>query len=234
MLVSRPPVLQRAPDALEREYYRFNTALAHRLQQPFQVDQYFKKGSTAEMRFQAYYEQLKKTWDVSTETVSRDELQRKAENSESEAELYATLPRTTDADAQNDVRTLDRALDRTLYLVVKRGDDAAWRLPALALPTERTVNDSLHATAEDAVTDVIGDEMDLWLVSKLPIAVVPAHGTEPKTYILKSHILAGDAQPAQGADFAWLTLQELEERFREDTSSGAQAYWEIVRDLLDE
>jgi len=51
-------------------------------------------------------------------------------------------PRRTEADEKNDVRRLDRALDQTLYLVVKKGDGAkaVWQFPDGEVPT----NEVLH------------------------------------------------------------------------------------------
>lgn len=43
-------------------------------------------------------------------------------------EVPAPQPRTTEADAANDVKRLDRKLDQTLYLVVKGKD--GWGFPA--------------------------------------------------------------------------------------------------------
>lgn len=50
------------------------------------------------------------------------------------------MPRTTLADEQNDVRRLDRALDRTLYLVVK-GRDGTWQFPSDSMSTEENLHE---------------------------------------------------------------------------------------------
>lgn len=175
LLVTRAPVLQKPEDNFEREYYRFNVALAHRLQQPFPRDMYFKKGSAAEQRFDEYYAQLQNTWHVATETRARSVPGKTGKRADTDAELYATMPRTTEADERGDQGSIERALDRTLYLVVapKGKGPAAWRLPAKALPEQRTPSVTLHDNAIAAVTESFGEVMDLWLVSRLPIAVVP-------------------------------------------------------------
>lgn len=176
LLVTRAPVVLQEPTALEREVYRFHVALSHRLQQPFAREQYFKKGSAAESRFDEYYAQLQKTWDIHTTTKAPTSSRTAPGTHDSEEDMYATMPRQTQADVDQDVTSLERALDRTLYLVVKRDGCVAptWHLPTKALPDERTASDSLHDTAMTAVTESIGSDMDLWLVSKLPIAVVGA------------------------------------------------------------
>ncbi|WFD02978.1 hypothetical protein MOBT1_001667 [Malassezia obtusa] len=232
LLVTRAPVLQREPSAFEREYYRFNTALSHKLQQPFPRDMYFKKGSAAESRFDEYYTQLQKTWEVKTETRDPSKSVRKDAQSDSDAELYATMPRTTEADAQKNVKSIERALDRTLYLfVADKGSKGSWRLPSKELAADRTAHDTLHTTAMSAVTDMLGDTMDLWLVSKLPIAVVQG---APKTYVLRARVLAGEPLDSKKTEFAWLTKEEAAEHLKKDTSPEGQAYWNKVQDLLDE
>lgn len=53
------------------------------------------------------------------------------------------MPRRTEADEKNDVRRLDRALDQTLYLVVKKGEgkSAKWQFPAGFVPTEEALHE---------------------------------------------------------------------------------------------
>lgn len=185
LLVTRAPVVLQAPSGLEREYYRFNVALSNRLQQPFAREQYFKKGSAAESRFDEFYAQLQKTWDLQTATKTPDAPRAASGAQEAEADLYATMPRETKADQERNVQSLERALDRTLYLAVQR--DGTWRLPTKALPGARAPTDSLHDTATEAVTEPLGTDMDLWLVSKLPIAVVQDAAQSNKVRARDSH-----------------------------------------------
>ena len=256
LMVTRSPVLLRTPTPLEREYYRFNRALGDAVSQPFPKELYFKKGSAAEARFDAYYRALQQTWDVGTETKTPESLagaaaNRGSEGPENEESLYATMPRTTRADEACDVRSLERALDRTLYLVVApKGDQRgapAWRFPAKEVKREdRGSETTLHGTATDAVTDAFGNTMDLWLVSKLPIAVLPgaeakvrtpagAAPTNLQTYVLKAHVLAGEPEPVDAnLDYAWLTKEEIRERLLADQRPEAHAYWEKLDALLDE
>ncbi|WFD33336.1 hypothetical protein MCUN1_000149 [Malassezia cuniculi] len=216
LLTVRAPVLLRTPTALETEYYRFNLSLADALQQPFPKDQYFKKGSAAESRFDAYYSALRKSWDVSEATKS-DEGAAGADN----AALYATQPRTTAADEKGDTSSLERALDRTLYLFVKQ--DGAWRLPTKPLPETLGPTDSLHASALAAGESVLGNRVDLWLVSRLPVAVIKS--ASPKTYIIRARVLAG--VPSAGAELAWLTKEEAAKHVDPE-------YWAHLEPLLDE
>ncbi|PKI85800.1 Mrpl17p [Malassezia vespertilionis] len=219
-MVTRAPVLQRDPTAFEREYYRFNVELANRLQQPFPRDLYFKKGSAAGARFDEYYTALQKTWEVKPETKGlANDAGKGVASSESDSTLYQTLPRTTEADKNHDTHSLERALDRTLYLVVstKGAQAPKWAFPAQRLPDQRTSIDTLHGTAMNGVLETFGDTMDLWL-----------------TYILRARILAGKPAPAsKDVDFAWLTKEEIQQRLADDGSQESSQYWEKIEGLLD-
>merc|ERR1712166_204222 len=61
-----------------------------------------------------------------------------ARAAEEGATKFEPAPRRTKADEQNDMRSLDRALDRTLYLLVQDGD--SWNFPQCAVGQE----DALH------------------------------------------------------------------------------------------
>ncbi|AXA49321.1 large subunit ribosomal protein L46 [Malassezia restricta] len=237
VLMSRAPVVLQEPSALEREYYRFNTELSHRIQQPFPRDHYFKKGSAAESRFEDYYAKLQKSWDGDELLKSGANASSTSEASGSDSDMFTTMPRTTEADAQHDTRSLERALDRTLYLLVRntKADtkELPWHLPTKNVPHPITSTVSLHSVGMEAVRDALGSMMDTWLVSKLPIAVIPHGVHDAKTYVVKAHILAGEPVPVEGVDYAWLTREEIAQRLSEDGSANAKTYREIVLDLLD-
>lgn len=59
---------------------------------------------------------------------------------EDRVRLERPLPRETEADRTNDVRRLDRKLDRTLYLLVRDGS-GRWGFPATTLSTEDTLHE---------------------------------------------------------------------------------------------
>ncbi|KAK0623184.1 39S mitochondrial ribosomal protein L46-domain-containing protein [Immersiella caudata] len=132
------------------------------------------------------------------------------------------MPRRTEADEKNDVRRLDRALDRTLYLVVK-GKDGRWIFPTGGVTTET----ALHEAAELALQQSAGINMNTWIVGRVPVAHYiqkPAFGegenakTAPekrgnKIFFLKGRIMAGQADLTGNAygltDFMWLTKDEM-------------------------
>ena len=61
------------------------------------------------------------------------------------------MPRVTEADRVGDLRSLNRMLERTLYLVVKggegsMGEEAGWRFPTALL--EKSRQESLHTVSD--------------------------------------------------------------------------------------
>ncbi|KAI1457124.1 39S mitochondrial ribosomal protein L46-domain-containing protein [Annulohypoxylon moriforme] len=128
------------------------------------------------------------------------------------------MDRITEADKTNDIRRLDRKLDRTLYLIVK-GSDGVWQFPALDVPTEG----NLHETASRALESAAGVNMNTWMVGRVPVAhlVMKPEFNEDKTFksrgekvfFLKGRIMAGQADLKDNKlgllDFNWLTKEEL-------------------------
>ena len=70
-------------------------------------------------------------------------------------EILALANRETDADRRSDVRSLERRLADSLYLVVKPTADAAWNLPRVDLVEDEAVRDA----AERVLADVCGGEL---------------------------------------------------------------------------
>ncbi|KAK3692262.1 39S mitochondrial ribosomal protein L46-domain-containing protein [Podospora appendiculata] len=148
------------------------------------------------------------------------------------------LPRRTEADEKNDVRRLDRALDKTLYLVVRRGEgeNATWGFPSGDVPT----HENLHETALRVLAESAGVNMNTWFVGRVPVAhhvsdpVVGPDGTETprsgeKVFFLKGRIMAGQADLKGNrhglTDFKWLTQDELRAELPAD-------YFRSVRNMF--
>ncbi|KAK3937637.1 39S mitochondrial ribosomal protein L46-domain-containing protein [Diplogelasinospora grovesii] len=165
-------------------------------------------------------------------------------------------PRTTEADAKNDTRRLDRKLDQTLYLVVKRkgaaqktadgkgGDEDVWTFPAGDVPT----HEALHETAARVLAESAGVNMNTWIVGRVPVAHYiqsppptttttttqdsssSSSGRGEKVFFLKGRIMAGQADLAGNkhgyTDFKWLTKDELKDTLEED-------YYRSVRNMFE-
>ncbi|KAK3333213.1 39S mitochondrial ribosomal protein L46-domain-containing protein [Cercophora scortea] len=147
--------------------------------------------------------------DEVTERLVRDAEMRVSEDGEVIAEdervpVERPLPRRTEADEKNDVRRLDRALDRTLYLVVRRGEGekATWGFPSGDVPTHENLHEAyiysfllqstlnmfanylVLQTALRVLAESAGVNMNTWIVGRVPVAhhvrdpVVGADGKE--------------------------------------------------------
>lgn len=247
LILSRPPIILREPTSFEKAYHEYNRQLSEALQQPFPKDFYFKKGSAAEKRFEEDQASAPQGFSAIAAAVSGSVPKEKSGKNkeatvpssnlssplaEGEADSRP-LPRTTQADASNDVRSLERKLDRTLYLVVKKktGKGAAsWQFPAKALTD--TKHENLHDVAPASVTESLGNKMDIWMVSNLPVGLLKStNAPAEKTYFLRGHVLAGNAEltksnEGQVEEFQWLTKEEIEKLMESH-------YWSNVEDLLD-
>ncbi|KAL2212712.1 50S ribosomal subunit L30 [Sarocladium strictum] len=139
--------------------------------------------------------------------------------------------RESEADKKGDVKRLDRAMDRTLYLVVKGKD--GWGFPADRLLSE---GETLHVGAERVLEQAAGVNMNTWTVGRVPVAhlVVPAKMKDDgtivekgrKTFFLKGRIMAGQADlkgnPLGYTDFEWLTREELEKKLSPEYFRGVK------------
>ncbi|KAI0448041.1 39S mitochondrial ribosomal protein L46-domain-containing protein [Xylaria telfairii] len=144
------------------------------------------------------------------------------------------MDKITEADKTNNIRRLDRALDRTLYLIVQRTDDQ-WQFPTEDVPTD----ERLHETAARALQLAAGVNMNTWMVGRVPVAHLVkqpefSEGTslkQPgvKTFFLKGRIMAGQADLKGNKmglkDFNWLTKEELKAKLDE-------GYFNAVKNMM--
>ncbi|KAI0389876.1 39S mitochondrial ribosomal protein L46-domain-containing protein [Xylariaceae sp. FL0594] len=144
------------------------------------------------------------------------------------------MDRVTEADKTNDVRRLDRKLDRTLYLVVKR-EGGPWQFPTEDVPTD----ERLHETAARALEMAAGVNMNTWLVGRAPVAHIvrqPQYNEDTslkargeKIFFLKGRIMAGQADLTNNSlglkDFSWFTKEELRTKLPGD-------YFRAVKNMM--
>ncbi|KAI5362304.1 Putative ribosomal protein L46 [Septoria linicola] len=143
-------------------------------------------------------------------------------------------PRRTVADEKNDQKSLSRAMDRTLYLLV-RDKQGTWHFPRDRIYGR----ENLHQAAERVLLQAAGINMNTWVVGNHPIGHHSAAFQTPemstvlpnklvstsnspfereefgvKTFFMKARIMAGQADLAANAygdkDFLWLTREEIE------------------------
>ncbi|WYZ40702.1 hypothetical protein EsH8_IV_001043 [Colletotrichum jinshuiense] len=149
----------------------------------------------------------------------------------------ALMPRVSEADKKGEKTRLDRAMDQTLYLVVKKNlkYENKWEFPAAGLSTD----ENLHEAAQRILDETAGVNMNTWMVGRVPVA---AHVNRPaakddntavskgqKTFFLKGRIMAGQADLSANKhdykEFKWLTKEELAEVLEPE-------YYRSVRNML--
>lgn len=138
---------------------------------------------------------------------------------------YKPAQRITEADKTNNRRSLQRALDRRLYLLLfgntygVPSQKPVWHFPEKVYNNEET----LRKCAESALKSVLGDLTDTYFVGNAPFAhmvVEPAENTRDiptfKRFFFKSQVIA---QPkfdiGKCEDYVWVTKDELMEYFPE-------------------
>ncbi|XP_045794910.1 54S ribosomal protein L17, mitochondrial-like [Trifolium pratense] len=138
---------------------------------------------------------------------------------------YVPAPRITEADQNNDRRSLKRALDRRLYLLLY-GDaygapsgKPVWHFPEKLYESEET----MRKCAESALKSVIGDLSNTYFVGNAPMAHMVVQPNEDhsvstsfKKFFFKSQVIAKNKFDFEKCkDFVWVTKDELLEYFPE-------------------
>ncbi|KAL0739862.1 hypothetical protein Bca4012_081375 [Brassica carinata] len=138
---------------------------------------------------------------------------------------YVPAPRVTEADKNNDRKSLYRALDKKLYLLVfgkpfgATSDKPVWHFPEKVYDSEPT----LRKCAESALKSVLGDLTHTYFVGNAPMAHMAIQPTEEtpdlpsyKRFFFKCSVVAASKYNISNCeDFVWVTKDELLEFFPE-------------------
>lgn len=138
---------------------------------------------------------------------------------------YEPAPRITEADKNNDKRSLKRALDRRLYLLIlgptygAPSGNPIWHFPEKIYESEET----LRKCAESALTSIIGDLSHTYFVGNAPMGHMiqqPLDKTQElaqfKRFFFKSQVIATNKfDISKCEDYVWVTKDELLEYFPE-------------------
>jgi large subunit ribosomal protein L46 len=168
VVLSRPPQITRDLTPFEKAYFFYQRRLNERLALPFTRYFYFKRGTPADEDWKRKYRERetpardigkynaysKEAWNdellvgaVESEPEHQVEmLLRDAETTTSGAQEGATKkeeiprphPRVTEADKKGDERSLDRLLQRTLYLLVQ-SKEGYWSFPSSSVGLEENL-----------------------------------------------------------------------------------------------
>lgn len=142
---------------------------------------------------------------------------------------YVPAPRITEADKTNDRKSLQRALDRRLYLLLygtaygAPGKEPVWHFPEKVYENEET----LRLCAESALKSVLGGLLNTYFVGNAPfahMAIGPTTEDLPdkpsfKRFFFKSQVIGTNTLSiGKCEDHVWVTKDELMEFFPEQAS----------------
>lgn len=150
VILSRQPVITRDATPFEQAYFDYREKFERQEAVATPTDFYFKKGSVAERRWKNE-EQARLDAMTNPNVSLSDAVQQSQATWEKENESLVTatkaekLDRVTKADQDNNVKSLDRALQRTLYLVVKKGEANPWQFPESPVENQ----EYLHEVSKD-------------------------------------------------------------------------------------
>ncbi|KAJ2669791.1 hypothetical protein IWW42_004378 [Coemansia sp. RSA 1085] len=228
MVLQRNPIVIQQATGFEAAADQYFAWLDYVSADKFPREFFFKKGSSAEAKWMELNDERACDWyfDPQNKPQRKDKKKQQTEedeDGEKRDEIKQTVevqPRETAADAANDMRSLERRLDRTLYLVVK-DKQGAWMFPQGDVKGEEL----LHEAARRSLKDMCGSRMRVWTVGKGPIG--HCKNNDHTTFFVKSHILAGQVIPEnkEALDYKWVTREEIQ-------SVVASEYWEAVKDML--
>lgn len=139
---------------------------------------------------------------------------------------FTPAPRITEADEKNDRRSLDRRLQDSLYLIVKRNRaDNSWQFPqGRWLPQE-----TMREVSERVVDRAVG-KVNRWFISNSPSGhycyEYPPEMQQKrgnfgaKVFFYRAQLIAGDVklETRLYTDYAWIARDEVGEYFDADTA----------------
>lgn len=175
---------------------------------------------------QAAFKEFSFQWRQQYRRQYPDEFfQRSASKGKDDAQVdYIPAPRVTEADKSNDRRSLKRALDRRLYLIMHGTpygapkDKPVWHFPEKLYTNEET----LRKCAESALKSVIGGLSNCYFVGNAPCAHIAVQSKQSgdedpsyfKQFFFRSQVIASQSYKVSKCDdYVWVTKDELLEYF---------------------
>lgn len=165
------------------------------------------------------------------ETISEDQIPAVDES-------HRPMPRVTESDKVNDQKSLNRLLQRTLYLLVQ-DEKQNW-----VFPTDKLVGrENFHQAAERVLIQAAGINMNTWVVGNAPIGheehnyrhpITDSKGVQElgvKTFFMKARIMAGQVDLVKNVfglkDFRWLAKEEI-------SRMVTPRYFSVIQNMLAE
>ncbi|KAF1344526.1 39S mitochondrial ribosomal protein L46-domain-containing protein [Delphinella strobiligena] len=156
-----------------------------------------------------------------------------------EIAVQRPLPRATEADQKGDQTSLNRQLDKGLYLLIKN-KAGQWKFPEDLIQGK----EGLHQAAERVIVQAGGINMNTWVVGNAPIGHYSsnfpkaitnssrnAEEVGEKVFFMKARILAGQADVSNNtfgnSEFKWLSKEEIQKVV-------TPKYWSSIKNMLAE
>lgn len=268
VVLSRPPQITRDLHPFEKAFFLYQKRLNERLALPFTRYHYFSRGSPAFKEWQRKFKQRQTpaheigVYNAYSKEGWHDELLVGAKESEPQRQVDALLQeaivprigdqtedaednqvekpasRVTEADSKADLKSLDRLLQRSLYLLVQN-HDGRWTFP---VGTINTGKENLQQAAERVIIQTAGSNMNTWVVGNQPIghyeydfpkqirnADTGVGELGEKVFFMKARIMGGQANLNLNQfdlrDFKWLASEEIQKLV-------SAKYWSSIRRML--
>lgn len=128
--------------------------------------------------------------------------------------VFEPAPRITDADRTNDIRSLQRALDKRLYLIVNgQPENSEFQQPRWHFPEKIYENEeTMRQCAEKALAGNVGTSMETYFVGNAPCGHLSTP-SQPNSvrFFFRSQFLVGNVTLSNRRleDYAWVTKEEL-------------------------
>ncbi|KAJ3076710.1 54S ribosomal protein L17 mitochondrial [Podochytrium sp. JEL0797] len=221
VLLTRNPTTLRPLSAFETSYLQYRDTLALKASntKAFAHDHFFKKGSMLQRKWLQLHQHDTPFSSPQSPSITSNQVD--DEFLAAVAQINETVARLDKKDA--DLKSLDRKLADSLYLVVKDNKDGKWVLPGSFGAIKS--GELLHEAAKRTVEENCGTKMETWMVGKIPIGHV-AKSEADKTFIMKQLILSGQVElNSKLSEHAWLTKAEMGEQMD-------KKYFESIQDVI--
>ncbi|KIV92273.1 hypothetical protein PV10_06728 [Exophiala mesophila] len=216
VVISRPPLITPDPHPFETAYYLYQRRLNERLVLPFTQYFYYKRNTPAFEKWREgrrarsgtatrdvgnYNAYSDVSWNdevlVGDDTGSPAKLVQQLVAEEGRQDeftgkgdpKYAGLRRRTDADENNDQRSLERSLSRTLYLLLKPKGKEFWTFPAGPVSGK----EGLKEAAQRVLFASCGVNMNTFFVGNHPVG----HYNQDSTRAIKAKASSSQDSPSK-------------------------------------
>ena len=200
-LITRNPIIKNinnTDNKFLKEYFNYNKLLSNSINLNFPINFYFQKGSLNEKKFRNYLSDKELSeWNYTS--YKKDE---SITNLASETEL-SLRENTLSGEEDKNFKSIKRLPMNSISLLINKGNNK-YQLPSIQVNDK---HQSLYDASNQCNLQHFNNQLDLWLVSKLPIGYFNDEHND-KVFILMYYILNGQ-QSQQNNEYGWYSKHEL-------------------------